>query len=100
MLSKQMIAFNGGLGLFLPKYLGPWPGQDHLDTQFHASRTAALRHGQLNREDMLYMRSGEVAVADDFWQAPGGDAIVARATACRKSGMGHNSWVPLVERRF
>eukprot|EP00959_Pyramimonas_sp_CCMP1952_P409731 8586740-Pyramimonas_sp.AAC.1 len=46
------------------------------------------------------MHSYGVAISEDFWQAPGGDAIVARVAARRKGGMGHDCWRPLVERNF
>ena len=99
-LSRQMVAFTGDLSLFQTKYLGPWSEQDMLGTTFHVSHAAVLRHGQVTRGDMLYMSSDDVAVAEDFWQAPGGDAIVARVTRCRRSGLGHNCWEPIAERSF
>jgi hypothetical protein len=92
------VAFTGDLSLFQTKYLGPWSEQDVPGTTFHVSNLAALRHGQVARGDMLYVSSDEVVVADDFWQSPGGDGIVARVTRCRKSGLGHNCWEPIDER--
>ena len=99
-LCRQMIAFTGDLSLFQPQYLGPASDESYLGARFRVSHTAVLRHGQLSRGDMLYLYSAEVVVAEDFWQSPGSDAIVVRATRWQRSAMGHNCWEPTGVRDF